>query len=131
VAGRAAGASIFTHASGGLVKKPTLSTLAEKGEEAVFNAEQTRILRENILSSNPNSLISLLKTYNESYDKIGSAASSVSNSSDNSIIIEHAEVNMHVDKLANGYDAAKAADDVMKEMINIARKTSAQNRIGR
>ena len=123
--------SINHNASGGLVKKPTISTLAEEGEEAVFNAEQTRILRENILSNNPNSLISLLKTYNESYDGLGSAASSVSNSSNNSTVIEHAEVHMHVDKLANSYDSAKAADDVMKEMINIARKTNGQNRIGR
>jgi len=38
---------------------------------------------------------------------------------------------MHVDQLANSYDAARAGDDVMREMLNIARKTNAKNRIGR
>jgi len=35
--------------------------------EAVFNAAQTKVLRENILSNKPNSLVTLLNTYNEAY----------------------------------------------------------------
>ena len=46
-----------------------------------------------------------------------------------SVVIEHAEVNMKVDKLANSYDAARAGKDVMEEMLHIASKTRAQNRV--
>jgi hypothetical protein len=38
---------------------------------------------------------------------------------------------MKVERLANNYDAAEAADNVMQAMVNIARKTKAQNRVGR
>jgi len=100
--------------------------------EAVLNAEQTRILRDNILSNRPDSLISLLKSYNEAYHGLSSSAyDSITSNIDNSTIIEHAEVNVHVDKLANNYDAEKAGDDIMRQMLNIARKTKAQNRVGR
>lgn len=99
--------------------------------EAVINAEQTKILRENILGHSPNSLVNLLKDYNAAYKGLSSNTyDSISNNSYGGVI-EHAEVNVHVDKLANGYDAAQAGDDIMREMLNIARKTGAQNRVGR
>ena len=47
------------------------------------------------------------------------------------ITIEHAEVNMKVDKMSDSYDAKKAAEDTMRELLNIARKTNVNNKIGR
>jgi len=92
--------------------------------ELVLTAEQTSFLREQMLGNRSNSLINLLSDLSAAY---GNISNSTVNNSDNinSIVIEHAEVNMKVDKLADSYDASKAADDVMREMLNIARKTSA------
>ena len=99
--------------------------------EAVFNAEQTKVLRDNILSNKPNSLINLLKSYNEAYEGLSTSTYDSINNTDNGVTIEHAEVNVSVEKLANSYDATRAGEDIMREMLNIARKTKAQNRVGR
>ena len=62
---------------------------------------------------------------------VQSTSSIINTNSNSPVIIEHADVNMKVDKMNDKYDASRAADDVMKEMLTIARKTSAQNRIRR
>ena len=115
-------------AEGAFVKQGGLAQI--HSNELVLTAEQTSFLREQMLGNRSNSLINLLSDLSAAY---GNISNSTVNNSDNinSIVIEHAEVNMKVDKLADSYDASKAADDVMREMLNIARKTSAQNRIGR
>jgi len=61
-----ASANIPKKAVGGFVKHG-IYELGEKGTEGIFNARQTRILRDNILSNKPNSLVTLLNTYNEAY----------------------------------------------------------------
>jgi len=96
---------VKTLGTGGLIKEPTNALIGETGDEAVFNPTQTRILRENILSNRPNSLINLLKSYNEAYQGLSANAyDSISNNS-NTMQIEKAEVNLHIDKLANDYDS--------------------------
>jgi SLT domain-containing protein len=92
--------------NGGLVTNPTHALIGETGQpEAVLNPTQTRILRENILSNRPNSLINLLKSYNEAYQGLpANAYDSISNNS-NTMQIDKAEVNLHIDKLANDYDS--------------------------
>lgn len=117
-------------ASGGYVNHG-LYELGELGTETVLTASQTKILRDNILSNRPDSLISLLKSYNEAYHGLSQSTYDSISDNSNTVTIEHAEVNMKVEKLADSYDAAKAGDDVMREILNIARKTSAQNRVGR
>jgi hypothetical protein len=99
--------------------------------EAVLNAEQTRVLRNNILSNRPDSLISLLRSYNEAYQGLSASTyDSISNNS-TATIIEHAEVNLNIEKLANDYDSKRAANTVMTEMLRIASKTSANNSVRR
>ena len=99
--------------------------------EAVLNAEQTKVLRNNILSNKPNSLVSLLKSYNEAYKGLSSNAyDSISNSS-TSTQIDKAEINLNIDKLANDYDARQAANTIMDEMLRIASKTKANNSVRR
>jgi len=46
------------------------------------------------------------------------------------ISIDHAEVSMHIDKIADDYDAQRAGEQALNKMLEIARK-SAGNRIGR
>jgi len=117
--------------AGGMVTDTGLAMVhgSKAKPEAVLNAEQTKILRDNILSSKPDSLISLLKSYNEAYHGLSSTAYDSISDNSNSVVIEHAEVNMHVAKMDNSYDAAKAGDDVMREILNIAAKTPVRNRI--
>ena len=99
--------------------------------EAIFNAKQTQILRDNILSNRPNSLINLLKSYNQAYKGLSqSTYDSIQNTS-STTTIEHAEVNLSVEKLANDYDSKRAADTIMEEMLRIASKTSANNSVRR
>ena len=50
---------------------------------------------------------------------------------DNSVTIENASVNMNVQQISNDYDARRAGEQAMNEMMRIARKTSAANSIRR
>ena len=122
-------------AAGGGYAKHGIYELGEKGTETVLTAEQTQVLRNNILSNRPNSLISLLKTYNESYGNISHISQELQNikpeSSESPVIIENASVNMNVTKMANDYDAQRAGEQALERMVQIARKTQGQNRIGR
>lgn len=117
-------------ASGGYVNHG-IYELGEQGTETVLTAEQTQVLRDNILSNRPNSLISLLKSYNDGYNGINDNIKDVHEITDNSTVIEHATVEMHVSKIANDYDAQRAGEKALEKMISIARKTQAQNRVGR
>jgi len=73
--------------------------------------------------------MSLLVSFKNAYEGIGTTANSTAN--DNSIIIENATVNMNVSSIANDYDAKRAGEQALSEMIRIARKTGAANSIRR
>ena len=121
-------------AQGGLVNYTGLAQLdgTKSKPEAVLNASQTKVLRDNILSNKPNSLVSLLKSYNDAYKGLSSNAyDSINTNNSNSTQIGKAEVNLNIDKLANDYDAKRAANTVMDEMLRIASKTGATNGVRR
>ena len=102
-----------------------------KKPESVFDAEQTRILREDILGGG-DSLLSLLVDFKNAMNgTVDSSNYTTTNESTESIVIEHAEVNMNVASIANDYDARRAGNMVMDEMVKIARKNGMQNNIGR
>lgn len=113
-----------TYTTGGIVPEDE-TALVHKGE-GIFTSEQMSVLRNDILGSSKNSLLNLLQDFRTAYTGLG--ASVYNNSA--AVTIEHAAVHMHVDKLADKYDAADAADDVMQELLTIARKSYASNRIG-
>ena len=118
-------------ASGGYVNHG-LYELGELGTETVLTASQTKVLRDNILSNRPDSLINLLKSYNEAYHGLSqSTYDSIANVTQNMITIERAEVNLEVEKLADDYDSRRAANTIMDEMLRIASKTKANNSIRR
>ena len=120
-----------TKASGGYVNHGVYE-LGELGTETVLTAEQTQVLRNNILSNRPDSLISLLKSYNEAYHGLSqNAYDSISNTASEIITIERAEVNLQIEKLADDYDSRRAANTIMDEMLRIASKTKANNSVRR
>lgn len=97
--------------------------------EAVLNAHQTKVLRDDILSNKPTSLMNLLLDFKDAYEGMGSNYSTINN--DSGIIIENATVEMHIDQISNDYDARRAGEQALSEMMRIARKTSAKNSVGR
>jgi hypothetical protein len=101
-------------------------------KEGVLTAAQTSVLRNDILGNKPNSLLNLLMDFRDAYERIPSASAYDSiGTSTSGIIIENATVEMNVSKIANDYDAQRAGEQALEKMLQIARKTSAQNRIGR
>ena len=127
-----------TKAASGGYANHGIYELGERGTETVFTASQTKVLRDNILSNRPSSLISLLKTYNEGFsqnhfDAYGKEIQTLYNNTSNNsgINIENATVNMNVQQLANDYDAKRAGEQALAEIMRIARKTSANNSIRR
>ena len=60
---------------------------------------------------------------------VGNTSTTNNTSSNNGITIEHAEVNMNT-TISNDYDARRAGQNALEEMVKIARKTGAQS-VGR
>ena len=113
---------------GGIVQHDGMGYLHAK--EGVLTASQTHILRDEILSNKPNSLLSLLSAWRDSVISLADT-SNINTNYDNGVIIEKAEVIMQVHQIANDYDAQRAGEQALDKIMGIARKTIAQNRIGR
>ena len=120
--------TIKTKEFGGMVDETGMELVHAK--EAVLTPEQAHILRNDILGSNKNSLMSLLLDFRSAYQGLDSNTYSSINDS-NSLVIENASVNMNVSQIANDYDAQRAGEQALGKMLEIARKTSAKNSIRR
>lgn len=127
---------LMKYASGGMNEEPGPAMLhgTKSKPEAVLNPEQTRMLKEDILGGGSNSLLSSLvafkNTLNNTVDGSKFTALASSTQSSDSVVIEHAEVNLNA-TIANDYDARRAGNLVMDEMVKIARKNGMQNNIRR
>lgn len=110
---------------GGMVPETGYALLHAK--EGVFTAEQTDIIRNDLLGRQNNSLLNLLLDFKKAYNNIGSQAITA----EPSIIIENASVNMNIDEIANDYDARRAGEQALSEMLKIARKTGAASTLRR
>ena len=121
-----------TYAEGGLVDYtgPAWVDGTKTRPESVLTPEQTSILRNDILSNKPTSLLSLLTDFRDAYNSIPNA-SDYNTVNNDGVTIEQAIVEMHVAKIANDYDAQRAGEQALEKMVNIARKSVGQNRIGR
>lgn len=117
-----------TYEIGGMVPKDEVALLHAK--ESVLTPEQTSILRNDILSNKPTSLLSLLTDFRDAYNSIPNASDYNSITNNDGVTIEQAIVEMHVSKIANDYDAQRAGENALEKMVQIARKTQGQ-RIGR
>ena len=122
-------------ATGGLVKQPTYALIGEEGEEGILNAAQTEYLRKNLMGRHPDSFVTAVDDFFatlEADKRAMMALTSTNNANDYaSVNIEHASVNLQIDKLANDYDARRAANTIMQEMLHIASKSQSNNSVGR
>lgn len=123
------------YAKGGMNYQTGLAWLdgTKSNPEAVLNPEQTKILRDEILSNKPDSFFSLMQQLREEWKAQIQASSSTSTPTEQStgtIIIEHAEVNLNAE-IANDYDATRAGQRVYEELMAMARRAGAGNTIRR
>ena len=114
-------------AVGGYIKQAGIAHVDPN--ELVLTADQTSFLRNEILGNKPNSLLGML-TDLQSLQRTVSNTSTISNNHDASVIIENATVEMQVASIANDYDAQRAGEKALDKMLQIARKSQRQNRIG-
>lgn len=119
------------YASGGMNEQPGLAMLhgTKTRPEAIMNAEQTKVWKEDIMSGKSTSLTSLLANFRSSLADFNINVNNAdTNSAPNSgITIENAAVNMNVASIKNDYDARRAGEQALEEMVRIARKTGAQS----
>lgn len=120
--------SISSYDRGGIIDKDKFALVHAK--ESVLTADQTNTLRNDILGNKPTSLMNMLLDFKNAYNGLGSAASTVTNNS-SGVTIEQAIVEMHVSKIDNDYDAQRAGEQALEKMVQIARKSYGQNRVGR
>lgn len=91
--------------------------------EHIFNAEQIDFLKQG-LTNNVNLTSSLVSSLNAALNGlIKNDTYSTINNANESIIIEHAEVNVNVDEISSDYDARRLGQEAMAEMVRIARKS--------
>ena len=89
--------------------------------EAFLSAEDTAMLKSRIFSNSDGSLKALVAAL----EAITSDTSKYSaNTSTDSIIIQNAQVNIQPGTISNDYDARRAGEMALEEMVKIARKTT-------
>jgi len=71
--------------------------------------------------------MNLLLDFRKAYTGIGNVALAAAPN----VVIENASVNMNVGSIANDYDARRAGEQALTEMLRIARKTGSANSISR
>lgn len=125
------GKAVPGYASGGMNKQPGLAMLhgTKTKPEAIMNAEQTKVWKEDIMSGKSTSLTSLLANFRSSLAdfNINVNNADTNNAPNSGITIENAAVNMNVASIKNDYDARRAGEQALEEMVRIARKTGAQS----
>ena len=91
--------------------------------EAFFNAEQTKILKNGLLGNSSRILASTLEEFNSIVEGMANGATYNTIDRGSSLVIENASVNMNVQSIANDYDARRAGEQALEQMMKIARKS--------
>lgn len=91
--------------------------------EAFFNAEQTKILKKGLLGNSSRILASTLEEFNSIVASMANGATYNTIDRGSSLVIENASVNMNVQSIANDYDARRAGEQALEQMMRIARKS--------
>lgn len=114
----------FQYANGGLVDYtgPAWVDGTKAKPEAFLNAEDTKLLKSKIFSNSTYSLRSTL----EAIEKLGKTFANVSTDGANgqSINIENVEIAIQPGVISSDYDAKRAGEMALEEMVRIARKTT-------
>ena len=114
--------SLPAFAKGGLVDftGPAWVDGTKSKPEAFLSASDTAMLKSKIFSNSDGSLKSLVAAL----EKITNDTSHYSGEGNAAIIIENAQVNIQPGTISNDYDARRAGEMALEEMIKIARKTT-------
>lgn len=90
--------------------------------EAFLNAEQTASLKKGLFNSElvTASIDNLRAGWDEFREQV---VNNISNNSNETVVIEKAEVNMNVSQINDDYGAHRAGQEVMAEMLKIANKS--------
>lgn len=110
--------------SGGLVDftGPAWVDGSKSKPEAFLSAEDTAMLKSKIFSNSDGSLKALVAAL-EAITSDTSKFSGVAETS-NSIVIQNVQVNIQPGTISNDYDARRAGEMALEEMVKIARKTT-------
>jgi len=95
--------------------------------EAFFNAEQTKILKNGLLGNSSRILASTLEEFNSIVEGMANGATYNTIDRGSSLVIENASVNMNVQSIANDYDARRAGEQALEQMMKIARKSGTKS----
>lgn len=111
----------FQYKEGGLVDftGPAWVDGTKQRPEAFLNAEDTKLLKSKIFSKSDYSLKSTV----EAIESMTKSLSNLQVSGSSNITIEHAEVNIEPGTISNDYDARRAGEMALEEMVKIARKS--------
>ena len=111
----------FQYKEGGLVDftGPAWVDGTKQRPEAFLSAEDTKLLKSKIFSKSDYSLKSTV----EAIESMTKSLSNLQASGGNNITIEHAEVNIEPGTISNDYDARRAGEMALEEMVKIARKS--------
>lgn len=116
----------FQYKEGGLVDftGPAWVDGTKSKPEAFLSADDTKLLKSSIFS---NSSYSLKSTVEAIQSLAKSLMGSTSETRSESIVIENAEVSIQPGVIANDYDARRAGELALEEMVKIARKSGNRN----
>ena len=108
--------------NGGLINYtgPAWVDGSKQRPESIWDADTTKLMRDNLLNSRN---LNLLGTFWDTLQNYQTAINHSYSNNSESLIIENAVVNMNVASIANDYDARRAGEQAMEEMLKIARKT--------
>ena len=117
-----------SHALGGDVTTTGLVMMhgTPANPETVLSANATKQWKAEITGKQNSSLINRLVALSEVLNGIENVKTG-NISGDSGIIIENASVNMYVEEIANDYDARRAGEQALEEMLKIARKSGANS----
>jgi hypothetical protein len=117
---------VSSFVSGGSVDftGPAMLHGSKTDPEYVLNAAETHMWKDRILGGH-NSLTSSLLNLNDMVQGILAVSNGATNANTTSggIIIENASVNMNA-TISNDYDARRAGEQALEEMVKIARKST-------
>lgn len=119
------GLKLPTFDIGGIVDKTGPALVHAK--EGVITPEQVDMLRKLTITSGKQSLAYQMAELNEVYSNLVAPLTHLADNSTNGLVIKNATVNMNVQSIANDYDARRAGEQALDEMMRIARKTGAQS----
>lgn len=120
-------ATVFSYSRGGLADYTGLAMVhgSKSRPEAFLNAEQTEMWKNDILGKR-NSLTSLLLDFTSALGDLADSNTYNTINRGEAINIDKAEVIMNVGSIANDYDARRAGESALEQMLSIARKTGAR-----